>query len=225
MFESTKIMPYVYIMTHKTTGQFYIGFRCANKVPSTQDLGSLYHTSSKFVKNNFPDFECLILAEFFDKDCAYEFEQKLIKENFDNPLILNKHWQSTKKYSMLGFKRNDLSEYNKIHKVKPKEERIYQCVICKNMFTRLEFCHKPINQEFVCGQKCNGIRNGRKSLGKKQPKTSLRMLGNIPWNKGKPNTKAAENARKGAKKLSEKATGRKRLYREDGTWTWQYPEK
>jgi hypothetical protein len=45
------------------------------------------------------------------------------------------------------------------------------------------------------------------------------------WNKGLENPDAANNARKGAKKLSEKTIGRKRLYREDGSWTWQYPEK
>ena len=43
------------------------------------------------------------------------------------------------------------------------------------------------------------------------------------WNKGMSNPLAADNARKGAEKLSVKAKGRTRLYREDGTWTWQYP--
>jgi hypothetical protein len=43
------------------------------------------------------------------------------------------------------------------------------------------------------------------------------------WNKGLTNPLAADNARKGAEKLSVKAKGRTRLYREDGTWTWQYP--
>jgi hypothetical protein len=225
MFQSTKVLPYVYMLTHKMTGQFYIGFRCANKLPSSRDLGEVYYTSSKFVKNNFSNFDFIILAEFFDKDFAYEFEQNLIKENFNNPLILNKHWQSTKKYSMLGFKRPDLSNYNKINKVKPKEERIYQCVTCHKIFTRLEFCHLSKKTEFVCGRKCNGIRSGKKSVGIKRPELSARMMGKIPWNKGIANPQAIENARKGAKKLSEKAKGRKRLYKEDGSWTWQYPEK
>ena len=43
------------------------------------------------------------------------------------------------------------------------------------------------------------------------------------WNKGIPNPQSAENARKGADKLSAKAKGRTRLYKEDGSWTWQYP--
>lgn len=43
--------------------------------------------------------------------------------------------------------------------------------------------------------------------------------------KGKPSPKSAENARKGAAKLSALASGRKRVYLEDGSWTWQYPQK
>jgi hypothetical protein len=224
MFESSKVLPYVYRLTHRTTGQFYIGFRCANKLPSSRDLGKIYFTSSKFVKSNFLEFDLFIIAEFFDKDSAYEFEQKIIKENFDHPLILNKHWQSTKKYSMLGFKRSDLSEYNRKNKTKPKEERTYKCAVCENVFMRLEFCHQPKKIEFVCGHVCNGVRNGRKTIGTKRPELSIKMMGNTR-NKGIPNPKAAENARKGAKKQSEKVTGRKRLYREDGSWTWKYPEE
>lgn len=41
--------------------------------------------------------------------------------------------------------------------------------------------------------------------------------------KGKPNPQAADNGRKGAAKLSARVKGRTRLYKEDGTWTWQYP--
>jgi hypothetical protein len=36
---------------------------------------------------------------------------------------------------------------------------------------------------------------------------------------------AANNARKGAAKLSAKVKGRTRLYKDDGSWTWQYPKK
>ena len=42
--------PYVYKITHKETNQFYIGFRCANKVQANLDLGFKYFTSSKAVK-------------------------------------------------------------------------------------------------------------------------------------------------------------------------------
>ncbi len=77
---------------------------------------------------------------------------------------------------------------------------------------------------------------------------SIQKTGQIPWNKGKPmsdtqkllisqkmtgtrkawniglpNPKAANNGKKGAVKLSAKATGRKRFYKPDGSWTWIYP--
>lgn len=84
-----KILPYVYKCTHRITGQFYIGFRCGNKVESAQDIFK-YRTSSKLVQETFDDFDVVILAEFFDKVDAYDFEQQLIWEDWKNPLILNK---------------------------------------------------------------------------------------------------------------------------------------
>lgn len=87
---SMHIYPYVYILTHPSSGEFYIGFRSKNKVPSALDLGHEYFTSSKLVKPRFNEFEVTIVAEFFDVDAAYDFEQLLIHENWDNPLILNK---------------------------------------------------------------------------------------------------------------------------------------
>jgi len=55
-------------------------------------------------------------------------------------------------------------------------------------------------------------------------KISQSKIGHAAWNKGTPNPLGAKNGRKGAKKLSETAKGRKRFYKEDGSWTWQYPE-
>lgn len=118
-----------------------------------------------------------------------------------------------------------MAELNRLHKSKPKEERVYKCVICEGVFTRLEFAHKPPKEEFVCGHKCNGKRNGLRSKGRKNPKLSESRKGIAPWNKGIPNPQAADNARKGAVKASVTVTGRKRLYKDDGTWTWYYPEK
>lgn len=43
--------------------------------------------------------------------------------------------------------------------------------------------------------------------------------------KGKSKPYAAEIGRNSAAKLSATATGRTRLYRDDGSWTWQYPQK
>jgi hypothetical protein len=86
------VLPYIYILNHKTTGQFYIGYRFKNKVRAEFDLGIKYFSSSKMVKSRFDEFDFTILAEFFSAKDAYSQEQALIEENFKNPLILNKHY-------------------------------------------------------------------------------------------------------------------------------------
>ena len=83
------ILPYVYLCIHKNTGEFYIGYREANKLHSELDLPT-YKSSSPTVKSNFSEFDWFILAEFFDADSAYDFEQQLIHENWGNKLLLNK---------------------------------------------------------------------------------------------------------------------------------------
>lgn len=90
---SLKVLPYVYMCTHKHTNKFYIGLRYKNKHPSSTDLGNFYFTSSFDIrKDNFKEFDLVIIAEFFEADDAYDFEQQLIGENWDNPLIMNKSW-------------------------------------------------------------------------------------------------------------------------------------
>lgn len=53
---------------------------------------------------------------------------------------------------------------------------------------------------------------------------SKKMRGRTAWNKGVKNPDAALNGKQGAEKMRAKATGRKRKYNEDGTWTWVYPD-
>ena len=55
----------------KSTGNFYIGYRWANKVPSSADLGTYYFTSNKYVRDHFADFTHSIVAEFYNKSDAY----------------------------------------------------------------------------------------------------------------------------------------------------------
>lgn len=54
-------------------------------------------------------------------------------------------------------------------------------------------------------------------------KISGRRRGVATTPKGSRNDKAAENGRRGAMKIKTLATGRKRLTRDDGSWTWMYP--
>ena len=91
IYSSDKAVPYVYICTHKDTNQFYIGYRMVNvelNIPSHLDLPE-YKTSSKKVRPDWDNYTWTILAEFFDPSHAYTFEQQLIFDNWDNPLLLN----------------------------------------------------------------------------------------------------------------------------------------
>jgi hypothetical protein len=110
-FVSERILPYVYLLTHKTTKQYYFGYRSANKVPSTSDLGKKYFTSSKTIKElGFENFEITILAEFFTKHDAFEFEFQLIQDNIDDKLNLNKALKGTlypsRKFTTLEHRNN-----------------------------------------------------------------------------------------------------------------------
>ena len=91
IYSSDKAVPYVYLCTHKETGKFYIGYRMKNvslNIPSHLDLPE-YKTSSKTVNPDFHDYTWTIVAEFFDPSYAYTFEQQLIYDNWENPLLLN----------------------------------------------------------------------------------------------------------------------------------------
>jgi hypothetical protein len=113
-----------------------------------------------------------------------------------------------------------LSLQNKRTKTKPKEDRHYTCSNCRTNLVYTEFCHHSPKEHYYCNATCRNqyIARVRPSqVGRKHNRTAP------AWNKGLSNPTAAENARKGAAKLSAKARGRKRLYKEDGSWTWHYP--
>lgn len=101
IYTSEKSLPYVYVGIHKETKHFYFGYRKQNtnkNIPSSEDLGKTYFTSSKNVKDKFFEFDWFILAEFFDWQSAYELEQQLICDNLKNELCLNK--RGYKNYSL-----------------------------------------------------------------------------------------------------------------------------
>jgi len=91
------ILPYTYKLIHKQTGQFYFGYRSANKVPASQDLGVIYFTSSKIIKPIFNEFDYLILAEHETGELAYKEEQLLIEQHWGNPLLLNRAYHKQNK--------------------------------------------------------------------------------------------------------------------------------
>lgn len=137
----------------------------------------------------------------------------------DDGYISSSHWLTAEvRYRPMDFRRKIL-KFVDLTSMKIEEYRIL------GMIKETEF-----------GKKYYNLKSGRK-------------VGSIPWNKGtkglyseeyrakiaasrkgrsttkgKPNPSAAENGRKGAAKMADKAKGRTRLYKEDGSWTWQYPK-
>lgn len=87
-------LPYVYKLTHKETNEFYFGYRCANKVPASDDLGIYYFTSSKTVSKRFEEFRYEVLKEFNNKNDAYWYEQSLIESQWKQDGLLNKKYQA-----------------------------------------------------------------------------------------------------------------------------------
>ena len=97
-------LSYVYRLDNPVTGEFYFGFRKANKVPASQDLGIEYFTSSKYVEPRFHEFNYTIIQEFNDPFEAYDLEQFLIYQERKNPLMMNRrcHHGSKSRFSTIG---------------------------------------------------------------------------------------------------------------------------
>lgn len=117
-------MAYVYKCTHKVDKTFYIGSRWKNNDIPLLDIGYSYFTSSKIInRKNISDYDIEILNEFTEPDDAWIFEQKLIKENFDDPLILNKHYLIEGKRQFRNVGGYKLSDATKSRQSKPKSEQ------------------------------------------------------------------------------------------------------
>lgn len=179
-YTSSKPAPYVYVCTHKDTGEFYIGFRCKNvsfNRSSSIDLPK-YKTSSSLVKPRFHEFDWVIVAEFFDRDAAYDFEQHLIKENANNPLLLNKF------YFIKGTKR-----FVRPSKLSEEQKRLDYAKRCEKndgTYFSTEAQQRIINSRK--GKECakwsdeSKVRNKSSKIGRKASKEtclkkSLSMLG------------------------------------------------
>lgn len=107
------ILPYVYRLVHKETGQYYFGYRSKNVslgIKSIDDLGVKYFTSSRNIRKSFTEYNYEVLVEFFTIDDAYDFEQDLIRDHWGDPLLLNKHYHAKEKNR---WKNNGHSEETK----------------------------------------------------------------------------------------------------------------
>lgn len=85
---------YVYKITEKSSGRYYIGYRtCPADRKPLDDLGTIYFTSGSFKESfkKFPDqFDKEILEVFNNKIDGYLYEQTVIKSNFKSRNCVNK---------------------------------------------------------------------------------------------------------------------------------------
>jgi len=130
IYQSMKPAPYVYMCVHKTTRQFYIGYREKNVYlnrTSDTDL-PLYRTSSKYINPVFKEYDWHIVAEFVDGASAYDFEQMLIQQHWNNPLLINRQYHSAED---TRFRNAGHSEETRQKLRKPKPPRSSEH--CANM--------------------------------------------------------------------------------------------
>lgn len=97
------IVPYTYFVYNKITNHFYIGSRklnvAAGRTPD-EDLWKHYFTSSKRIESLIAECgsDTFVAEVVFTNavedhpDLFFWMEQQYIKENFDNPLCLNRHY-------------------------------------------------------------------------------------------------------------------------------------
>lgn len=180
--------PYVYKIIHKTTKQFYIGVRWANKAPALNDFGIIYFTSSKhaLIKNDFSNFDRIIVAELNTREEAQLLEERLLNENWGNPLLLNSnimdrkfictgHSDETRK--KMSSSKKGLPPNNKGKKLSDETKR-------KISFAAQQQIHTPEQKEKAArrmlGNQCgigNKSRTGQKRSEEEKRKTSMSMLG------------------------------------------------
>ena len=122
------------------------------------------------------------------------------------------------KFRPNDFKRRIIKFLNK-DELKLEEYRFIK------MIKESEYGKKYYNLK--CGAPKGNIpaNKGKPMSLEQRTKLSYAKKGKPAWNKGKPNSKSADNARKGADKLSVKTTGRKMIKLADGSRTWIYPNK
>jgi hypothetical protein len=164
-------LAYTYFVRNKITNQFYYGSRGANvrhRVYPENDFWIRYFTSSSVINKlrkeyGNDSFEYKILFQSENYEECYWYEQKLISENFNNPLSINKHYidrsSGNTMFSMAG-KTHSAETVEKISKSR-------------------------IGNKWAVGNK-NCL--GRKQTEEEKLKRSIANKGNTPWNKGLPAT-------------------------------------
>lgn len=185
IYSSTRVLPYVYKLTHKTSGQFYFGYRCSNIEPSSEDLPK-YQSSSKEIANlGFQNFYWEILAEFFDDESAYDFENFLIAQEIKNPQCLNKSYtkQGSRRFRLVGPATKERKyKTSKTLKGKPKSAQAIENFRKARTGKALSKYHR----EQISKHQTGKVRSEESKI-----KTSL-ALSNKPWSEARRNAESAK---------------------------------
>jgi hypothetical protein len=179
----SEIPSYVYKHTNLITGEFYYGYRFyntkLNKEPE-EDL-PIYVCSSK-IKNRIIEERNLwkseIICKYYGENKkidAFLHEQHLIRSNFDNKLMLNRHYYDEIKHKgALLFSKHTEETKRKISNT------------LKNSKVFSEETKKKISQAKI----------GHEVKKETREKISKTLKGNIPWNKGKNTGPQSEEVKK-----------------------------
>jgi hypothetical protein len=93
IFNDNIARPYIYLITYNDTGEYYFGYREANKVPARLDIGTKYFTSSDKIKTRGLENTTIeIINEFEGSNAgndAFDSEQWLIWMFIEDHLCLN----------------------------------------------------------------------------------------------------------------------------------------
>ena len=180
--------PYIYKVTDKVTGEFYIGSQCRGKV-----IGKNYFTSSKnkIFKNKFKSnpaqFEIKIIGTFTNPESCVLQENIFIKFYIKNPLCLNKNYVIGKEHQfcMSGCTGEKNPFYGKQHS---KETKYKISEANKGRLSARKGCHLSDETRKKLSESHKGKNNffyGKHHTEETKQKLSELHKGNTPWNKGK----------------------------------------
>jgi hypothetical protein len=230
---------FIYIWFNKVKRKFYIGkhygsvndgYVCSSKAMLIDYNRNPEHFKRKILEYvNEIDGNQSLQAEL--KWLSMIPDEQLGKKYYN---LKNKNFGNTRGHKKSyvwneGLSKAEQKEYLEIRKnklfclltEKPKRGILfkpvikYQCPYCEKQF-------ESKNPRVFCSRSCSSKKEIKNTT---REKLRRAKMGQVAWNKGLPNSTAAENGKKGAAKQAAKVTGRRMLVKEDGTRTWIYPNK
>lgn len=164
--------PYVYRISHISTGMFYIGVRYSINLKK-KDLFDKYFTSSKLVKSiiqneGISSFTIDFIEEYDTAEQAVEREHILIKETINDPMSMNGRITSNFVYKSIHRKIPDGSGLTS-----------YQKGARKGVMTKM-----TNDPEFFVKKASNGLlKNPKENSRKAQLTINSKLIDGIPYRK------------------------------------------